>query len=58
MSSETSSWVLRVKKPARKSVGRAPRPERERLAATLEAMAHDPFSGDIQPLKGTPDPFR
>jgi mRNA interferase RelE/StbE len=58
MSSGTSSWALRVKKPVRKNVERAPRPERERLVAALESMSRDPFAGDIQPLKGARDAFR
>jgi mRNA interferase RelE/StbE len=58
MSSGPSSWELRVKKPAHKSVRRAPRPERERLARALEEMARDPFAGDVVPLKGAPNSFR
>jgi mRNA-degrading endonuclease RelE of RelBE toxin-antitoxin system len=58
MSSVPTSWELRVHKPARKSLAYAPRPERERLVAALEAMTVDPFAGDVQPSKGHPVAFR
>lgn len=35
-----------------------PRPERERLIRALKAMAHDPFTGDVIPLKNEQAAFR
>ena len=58
MSSAPPSWTLRVPKHATKELLRAPRPERERLLAALEALARDPFAGDVEPLKGQPNTFR
>ena len=58
MNSVPGSWKLRVKKPARKNLRRAPRPERERLAAELEAIARDPFGGDTQRLQRSPESYR
>lgn len=51
-------WEVRVRKPARRSVLRAPRPERERLLRALEEMEREPFTGDIQPLKNQPTAWR
>ena len=58
MNSAPGSWELRVKKPAQKNLQRAPRPERERLAAELEAIARDPFGGDTQRLQGSLESYR
>ena len=51
-------WEVRVKKPARKSVERAPRPERERLGQALDEMAQNPFAGDVERLKNERTAFR
>src|SRR5262245_56371649 len=57
MSSGTP-WQVRVPRSALKDVLRAPRPERDRLYRTLEAMETDPFAGDIVRLEGTVNSFR
>ncbi len=57
MTSEPT-WQLILRKSAHKTIARAPRPERERLLAALEAMTSDPFAGDVQPLNGQPLAFR
>ena len=51
-------WQLIVHKRALKIVGRAPRPERERVLRALEDMRFDPFAGDVRPLQGHPTAFR
>jgi len=51
-------WVLRVSKPAQKSVQRAPRPERERLVQALGDMQQNPFTGDVVHLTNQPSAFR
>lgn len=42
-------WEVRVRKPARKSVLRAPRPERDRLLRALEEMEREPFTHRLAP---------
>ena len=42
------SWNVRLKEPELKKLQLAPRPERERLVRALEAMALDPFTGDVE----------
>lgn len=41
-----------------RTLGRADRPTRERIAKAVEQMAIDPFAGDVRPLKGEPDAYR
>lgn len=51
-------WELRVARRAGKSIGRAPRHERERLLVVLEEMRSRPFRGDVVPLRGQAASFR
>jgi mRNA-degrading endonuclease RelE of RelBE toxin-antitoxin system len=53
-----TSWEVRVRKPAQKSVRRAPRHERERLQRAIYQMARDPFTGNIERLEDQPTAFR
>jgi mRNA interferase RelE/StbE len=38
---------------AEKGLRRLPRPDVQRIRAAIDAMRGDPFSGDLQKLKGT-----
>lgn len=51
-------WDVVVAKPALKQLVRAPRPERERVWAALDAMRIDPVAGDVRPLTHQPSAFR
>jgi len=56
--SSSKVWTVVAAQRARKAIAHAPRPERERLQAALEAMGSDPFTGDIQRLKSERAAFR
>ncbi len=45
------NWTLVVSKPARKGLARLPDGDRERIVRALDALAADPFSGDIKRLE-------
>ena len=51
-------WQVIVAKPAQKLLARAPRSERERIWAALEAMRIDPLAGDVRPLTNQSTAFR
>jgi mRNA-degrading endonuclease RelE of RelBE toxin-antitoxin system len=51
-------WDLQGAKPALKSVGRAPQPERERLLRALEEMRQNPFTGGVRRLTDQLAAFR
>ena len=58
MNSINGFWEVRVKKPAQKSIKRAPRHEREQLRAICNTMGDNPFFGDIKRLKNERAAFR
>lgn len=51
-------WELRVARRAEKALERAPKKDRGRILAALEAMRESPFSGDITRLKAQPWAWR
>ena len=51
-------WELRVAKRAGKTIGRAPKHERDRLVAALEQMRTDPLRGDVVRLRHERAAFR
>lgn len=51
-------WELRVAQRARRALRRAPKEDRDRLVAALEAMRDNPFGGDIAHLKNQPTAWR
>ncbi len=44
------TWTLLVGKPAKRDLEKLPNRDQFRLEAALDAMAADPFSGDIKRL--------
>ena len=52
------NWELLLAGPARKAVERMPAADQRQVLAALEAMQHDPFSGDIVRLKAQPVAWR
>ena len=57
MNSE-KSWVLQVDSAVYKFLKRIPRPDAERIFITIESLPDNPFSGDIQKMKGEKDTWR
>jgi mRNA-degrading endonuclease RelE of RelBE toxin-antitoxin system len=51
-------WDVRVAQRARKALERAPRKDRQRIAAALDAMRENPFGGDIARLQNQPAAWR
>lgn len=51
-------WELLLAGPARRALERIPAADRRRVLAALDAMAVDPFSGDIVRLKVQPVAWR
>lgn len=51
-------WELLLAGPARRALRRLAEADRRRMFAALEAMEHDPFSGDIVRLKAQPAAWR
>ena len=51
-------WELRVARRAGRTIGRAPKHERDRLLAALEQMRTDPLRGDIVRLRHQLGAFR
>jgi mRNA interferase RelE/StbE len=47
------NWTLIVTRPARKSLAKLPDKDERRIVQALDAMAADPFSGDIKRLQPT-----
>ena len=54
----TVPWKLLVADRAQKTVARAPRHERERLRAEVNALALDPFGSNTLPLRGAANSYR
>jgi mRNA interferase RelE/StbE len=52
------AWNLRIAGPAQKEFRKLPGSDQQRVKAALLAMQEDPFSGDIQRLKGQPTAWR
>ena len=52
------TWELLLAGPARKALRRMPAADRRRVLAALDAMEHDPFSGDIVRLRVQPVAWR
>ena len=46
------SWQLAVDLSAQKQLRRFPQEDVERIRFGLQSLAHDPFSGDMQKMKG------
>ncbi len=57
MNSE-QSWVLQVDSAVYEFLKRIPRPDAERIFITIESLPDNPFSGDIQKMKGEKDTWR
>lgn len=52
------TWELLLAGPATRAFKRMPAADRRRVLAALDALAHDPFSGDIVRLTGLPVAWR
>jgi mRNA-degrading endonuclease RelE of RelBE toxin-antitoxin system len=52
------NWELLLAGPARTALRRIPATDRRHVLAALDAMEHDPFSGDIVRLKAQPVAWR
>jgi mRNA interferase RelE/StbE len=52
------AWNLQIAGPAQKEFRKLPERDQQRVKAALLAMQQDPFSGDIQRLKGQPTAWR
>jgi mRNA interferase RelE/StbE len=51
-------WRLLLAGPAQKDFRKLPLADQRRISRALQAMAADPFSGDIVRLKGQPTAWR
>ena len=51
-------WELLLAGSARKALKRMPAADQRRVLAALDAMEHDPFSGDLVRLKAQPVAWR
>jgi mRNA-degrading endonuclease RelE of RelBE toxin-antitoxin system len=45
------NWTLLVTKPARKALAKLPNRDQSRIERALDALAVDPFTGDIKHLQ-------
>ena len=52
------AWNLQIAGPAQRDYRKLPANDQRRVKAALIAMQEDPFSGDIQRLKGQPTAWR
>ena len=52
------TWTVIVAKAARKQLAKFPVKDQDRIVAAVQAMAIDPFSGDILKLEGQGDRWR
>jgi mRNA interferase RelE/StbE len=52
------AWNLQITGPAQKEFRKLPEREQRRVRSALIAMQDDPFTGDIQRLKGQPTAWR
>ena len=52
------TWTVIVAKAARKQLARLPAKDQDRIVAALQAMALNPFSGDIIKLEGEGERWR
>ncbi len=52
------NWTVVVVKAAQKQFERLPAKDQDKIAAVLQAMADDPFSGDIMKLEGEQSRWR
>lgn len=52
------AWKLQIAEPAQKDFRKLPANDQRRVKAALLAMQEEPFSGDIQRLKGQPTAWR
>ena len=52
------TWTVIVAKAAQKELAKFPAKDRKKIAAALQAMASDPFSGDIRKLEGSENRWR
>lgn len=46
------TWRIVVTRPAERAFRKMPKKDAARIAETLRAMEHDPFSGDVVALQG------
>ena len=51
-------WKLLVDREVGKQLRRIPKRDRERIVAALEELVVNPYSGDIEKMKGEPDVWR
>ena len=52
------TWIVQVARAARKQFARFPAKDQKKIAAALQALAEDPFSGDIIKLEGAESRWR
>jgi mRNA interferase RelE/StbE len=52
------TWTVLVARAARKQFSRFPAKDQKKIAAALQALAADPFSGDIIKLEGAENRWR
>jgi mRNA-degrading endonuclease RelE of RelBE toxin-antitoxin system len=46
------NWAVEVSATAEKELNRLPRDRQRRVEIAIDEMEHDPFAGDVKPLKG------
>ena len=56
--SSKENWVLKIDPGVFKTLKKLPRKDSERLIFIIEALASNPFSGDIQKLEGEENVWR
>jgi len=47
------AWTLRIAKRVEKALRKLPAPDRVQIALAIQAMAENPFAGDIVRLRGS-----
>jgi mRNA interferase RelE/StbE len=52
------TWTVIVARAAQKQLARFPARDQNKIAASIRAMAEDPFSGDIVKLEGANNRWR
>ena len=46
------NWAVELSATAEKELKRLPRDRQRRVESAIDEMEHDPFAGDVKPLKG------
>ena len=52
------TWTVTVARPAQKAVAKFPAKDQLKIGAAVQAMAADPFTGDVVKLEGRADRWR